>query len=164
MGSAHQWWYLAYFCDHKTEHYIHCLCCRGSIPVKSCSFLIVFLSNSLWLYFMCSEQHAKYQSPRGFRWPAVCYLNNTHIYPLFSQCILCSTVYLLMFIDWECWSAIMGKSVKTEFDRDTQNMGFFSYLYYQYLLCSALYMLEPWERNLFRILNLLSEIGLPQLG
>ena len=45
------------------------------------------------------------------------------------------------------------KQTKTEWDRDTKNMGFFSYWWYQYLLSTALYMLEPWERNLFRILS-----------
>ena len=52
-----------------------------------------------------------------------------------------------------------GKEVKTEWDRDTKNMGFLSYWYYQYILCSALYMLEPWERNLFRILLLLNRLA-----
>ena len=45
------------------------------------------------------------------------------------------------------------KQTKTEWDRDTKNMSFFSYWWYQYLLSTALYMLEPWERNLFRILS-----------
>lgn len=47
-----------------------------------------------------------------------------------------------------------SKHTETEWDRDTKNMGFFSYWWYQYLLVSALYMLEPWERNLFRILSI----------
>ena len=42
------------------------LCGWGSIPGKSCSFLIVSLSKSLSLCFMCSDQHVKYQMPRGF--------------------------------------------------------------------------------------------------
>ena len=42
------------------------LCGWGSIPGKNCSFLIVFLSKGLSLYFMCSDQHVKYQMPRGF--------------------------------------------------------------------------------------------------
>ena len=41
--------------------------CRwDSIPRKSCSFLIVSLSKSLSLCFMCSDQHVKYWMPRGF--------------------------------------------------------------------------------------------------
>ena len=32
---------------------------------KSCSFLIVSLSKSLSLCFMCSDQHVKYRMPRG---------------------------------------------------------------------------------------------------
>ena len=38
----------------------------GSIPGKSCSFLIVSLSKSLSLCVMCSDQHVKYRIPRGF--------------------------------------------------------------------------------------------------
>ena len=41
-------------------------CGWGSIPGKSCSFLIVSLSKSLSLCFMCSDQHVKYRMPRGF--------------------------------------------------------------------------------------------------
>ena len=35
-------------------------------PAKSCSFLIVSLSKSLSLRFMCSNQHVKYWMSRGF--------------------------------------------------------------------------------------------------
>ena len=42
------------------------LCGRGSIPGKSCSFLIVSLNKGLSLYFMCSDQHVKYRMPCGF--------------------------------------------------------------------------------------------------
>ena len=42
------------------------LCVWGSIPGKSCSFLIVPLSKGLSLCFMCSDQHAKYRMPCGF--------------------------------------------------------------------------------------------------
>ena len=42
------------------------LCGWGSIPGKSCSFLIVTLSKGLSLCFMCSDQHVKYRMPRGF--------------------------------------------------------------------------------------------------
>ena len=42
------------------------LCEWGSIFGKSCSFLIVSLSKSLSLCFMCSDQHVKYRMPRGF--------------------------------------------------------------------------------------------------
>ena len=38
----------------------------GSIPDKSCSFLIVSLSRGLSLCFMCSDQHVKYRMLRGF--------------------------------------------------------------------------------------------------
>ena len=41
-------------------------CGWGSIPSKSCSFLIVSLSKRLSLYFMCSDQHVKYWMPHGF--------------------------------------------------------------------------------------------------
>ena len=41
-------------------------CGWGSIPGKSCSFLIASLSKSLSLYFMYSDQHVKYRIPRGF--------------------------------------------------------------------------------------------------
>ena len=41
-------------------------CGWGSIPNKSCSFLIVFLTKGLSLYFMYSDQHVKYRMPRGF--------------------------------------------------------------------------------------------------
>ena len=41
-------------------------CGWGSIPGKSCSFLIVSLSKSLSLCCMCSDQHVKYRMPRGF--------------------------------------------------------------------------------------------------
>ena len=37
----------------------------GSIPDKSCSFLIVSLSKGLSLCFMSSDQHVKYWMPRG---------------------------------------------------------------------------------------------------
>ena len=43
-------------------------CGWGSIPGKSCSFIIVSVSKSLSLYFMCSEQHVKYRMARGFPW------------------------------------------------------------------------------------------------
>ena len=36
------------------------------IPDKSCSFLIVSWSKGLSPYFMCSDQHVKYQMLRGF--------------------------------------------------------------------------------------------------
>ena len=42
------------------------LCRWGSILGKSCSFLIVSLSNGLSLYFMCSDQHVKYLMSHGF--------------------------------------------------------------------------------------------------
>ena len=42
------------------------LCGWGSIPNKSCSFLIVSLSKGLSLCFMCSDQHVKYWMPCGF--------------------------------------------------------------------------------------------------
>ena len=42
------------------------LCGWGSIPGKSCSFLIVSFSKGLSLCFMCSDQHVKYRMPRGF--------------------------------------------------------------------------------------------------
>ena len=42
------------------------LCGWGSIPSKICIFLRVSLSKSLSLCFMCSDQHVKYQKPRGF--------------------------------------------------------------------------------------------------
>ena len=41
------------------------LCGWGSIPSKSCNFLIVSLSKGLSLCFMCSDQHVKYWMPRG---------------------------------------------------------------------------------------------------
>ena len=41
-------------------------CWWGSIPGNSCSLLIVSLSKGLSLYFMCSDQHVKYQMPRVF--------------------------------------------------------------------------------------------------
>ena len=41
-------------------------CGWGSIPGNSCSFLIVSLSKSLALCFMCSDQNVKYWIPRGF--------------------------------------------------------------------------------------------------
>ena len=41
--------------------------CRwGSMPGKTCSFLLVSLNKSLSLYFMCSDQHVKYWMLRGF--------------------------------------------------------------------------------------------------
>ena len=43
-------------------------CGWGSIPGKSCSFLIVSLSKSLSLFFMCSDQHVKYWMPQEFLW------------------------------------------------------------------------------------------------
>ena len=36
------------------------------VPGNSCSFLIVSLSKSLSLCFMCSDQHVKYWMPCGF--------------------------------------------------------------------------------------------------
>ena len=36
------------------------LCGWDSVSGKSCSFLIVSLSNGLSLYYMCSDQHVKY--------------------------------------------------------------------------------------------------------
>ena len=42
------------------------ICGWGPIPCKSCSFLIVSLSKSFSLRFMCSDQHVKYRMPRGF--------------------------------------------------------------------------------------------------
>ena len=42
-------------------------CGQGSIPgKKTCSFLMVSLSKSLSLCFMCSDQHVKYWMPCGF--------------------------------------------------------------------------------------------------
>ena len=41
-------------------------CGWGSIPGKSCNFLIVSLSKGLSQCFMCSDQHVKYWMPRGF--------------------------------------------------------------------------------------------------
>ena len=41
-------------------------CGWGSSPDKSCSFFIVFLSKSLSLCSMCSDQHVKYPMPRRF--------------------------------------------------------------------------------------------------
>ena len=37
----------------------------GSIPGKSCSFLIVSLTKDLSLCFMCSDPHVKHWIPRG---------------------------------------------------------------------------------------------------
>ena len=42
------------------------LCGWGSIPGKSCSFLIVSLSKSLSLRFMCFDQQVKYRLPHEF--------------------------------------------------------------------------------------------------
>ena len=42
------------------------LCGWGSMPSKSCSFLIVSLSKGLSLCSMCSDQHVEYRMPRGF--------------------------------------------------------------------------------------------------
>ena len=42
------------------------LCEWGSIANKNCSFLIVSLSKSLSLCFMCSDQHVKYRMPHEF--------------------------------------------------------------------------------------------------
>ena len=42
------------------------LCGWGSIPGKICIFLIVSLSKTLPLCFMCSDQHVKYRMPSGF--------------------------------------------------------------------------------------------------
>ena len=42
------------------------LCGWGSIPGKSCSFLIVSLSKNLSLCFMCSDQHVKCWMSSGF--------------------------------------------------------------------------------------------------
>ena len=41
-------------------------CGWGSIPSNSCSFLIVSLSKSLSLCFMCSDQYVKHWMPCGF--------------------------------------------------------------------------------------------------
>ena len=58
------------------------LCAWGSIPGKSCSFLIVSLNKSLSLRFMCSDQHVKYQMPRGVPLPSSLLLDfhNTHTF------------------------------------------------------------------------------------
>ena len=66
------------------------LCGWGSIPGKSCSFLIVSLSKSLSLYFMCSDQHVKYWMPRGFSLTSNLLLDYhvkqyTHTHAHFSQ-------------------------------------------------------------------------------
>lgn len=53
-----------------------------------------------------------------------------------------------------------GSTKRKETSGDVKDMGFFSYWYYRYLLSSALYMLEPWERNLFRILSSSTSSGL----
>ena len=42
------------------------LCGWGSIPGESCRILTIFVSKSLSLYFMCSDQHVKYPMPCGF--------------------------------------------------------------------------------------------------
>jgi len=39
-----------------------------------------------------------------------------------------------------------------EAPENQEQLGFVRYWYLQYLLATALYMLEPWERNIFRIL------------
>ena len=41
-------------------------CGWGSIPGKSCSFLIVSSSKVISLCIMCSDQHVKYWIPHGF--------------------------------------------------------------------------------------------------
>ena len=48
------------------------------IPGKSCSFLIDSLSKGLSLYFMCSDQHVKYQIPRVFPFTSN-FLLNYHV-------------------------------------------------------------------------------------
>ena len=61
-------------------------CGWGSIPGKSCSFLIVFLSKGLSLCFMCSDQHVKYRMPHEFALTSSLLLNyhvktiHTHTY------------------------------------------------------------------------------------
>ena len=56
------------------------LCGWGSIPGKTCSFLIVSLSKSLSLCFMCSDQLVKYWMPRGFPLTSSLLLNYQYIH------------------------------------------------------------------------------------
>ena len=65
-----------------------CPCGWGSIPGKSCSFFIVFLSKGLSLCLLCSDQHVKYLM--GFLWLAVCYWITTHIINKYCDCKNCN--------------------------------------------------------------------------
>ena len=80
------------------------LCRWGLVSSKCCSFFIVSLSKSLSLYFMCSDQHAKYWMPHGFCLTNSLLLNyNTFILNLLStgeyimaaMSILIASVYIV---------------------------------------------------------------------
>ena len=75
----------------------------GSIFGKSYSFLIVSLSKSLSLCFMCSDQHVKYRMSRGF--------------PLTSSLLLdyCVKQYIHIHKHAHIRSYILVKSVKSKY-------------------------------------------------
>ena len=75
---------------------------------NSCSFLIVSLSKSLSLCFMCSDQHVKYRMPRGFPLTSSLLLDYhvkqyTHAY-LFALCYCLNLMQLNLSQPWSFYS------------------------------------------------------------
>ena len=76
-------------------------CGWGSIPGKSCSFLIVSLSKDLSLCFTCSDQHVKYRIYHGFPSTSSLLLDyyfKQHTYTYIMLAMLYSLIFLATIV------------------------------------------------------------------